>query len=285
MRIYQGETLGLVGESGCGKTTLGKTILRLYEPTSGKIFFDSRDITGLNSGGMRRLRQEMQIVFQDPYGSLNPRMRVGRIVGEGLAIHDIVPRSERRAEVRRLLETLGLREDAMDRYPHEFSGGQRQRIAIARALSVRPSFVVCDEAVSALDVSVQAQIINLLLELQEKFNLTYLFISHDLSVVEHVSDRVAVMYLGKIVELCKSEELYKNPLHPYTKALLAAVPTPSPGAKGSRIILLGDAPDPANPPSGCNFHPRCPIAIDRCRVEEPQLRDVGGGHLVACHLA
>lgn len=274
-----------MGESGCGKTTLGKTILRLYESTEGKIFFDGRDITGLNSGGMRRLRQEIQIVFQDPYGSLNPRMRVGSIVGEGLAIHGIVPRSERKAEVKRLLETVGLREDAMDRYPHEFSGGQRQRIAIARALSVRPRFVVCDEAVSALDVSVQAQIINLLLELQEKFNLTYLFISHDLSVVEYVSDRVAVMYLGKIVELCESEELYRNPLHPYTKALLTAIPIPDPEAKRDRIILPGDVPDPANPPSGCNFHPRCPIAIDRCRVEEPQLRDVGGGHLVACHLA
>lgn len=285
MTITRGETVGLVGESGCGKTTLGKTVIKLLEPTGGDIIFEDDNITKLSPSRMRPYRKKMQIVFQDPYGSLNPRMKVESIVSEGLVIHDISTPSERKGIVRELLRTVGLREDALSRYPHEFSGGQRQRIAIARALALNPEFVVCDEPISALDVSVQAQIINLFMELQEKFSLTYLFISHDLRVVRHISDRVAVMYLGKIVESAPSGELYKNPLHPYTRILISSVPVADPDKQRKMTVLKGDVPSPINPPSGCSFHPRCPIAVEKCSSVTPELRDAGGGHLVACHLA
>ncbi|HML94338.1 MAG TPA: dipeptide ABC transporter ATP-binding protein [Thermodesulfobacteriota bacterium] len=284
LTVARGETVGLVGESGCGKTTLGKTIIKLHEPTEGEIIFEDRDITNLSTSGMRPVRKRMQIVFQDPYGSLNPRMKVEDIVSEGLVIHGVSSNAERRAAVRETMRTVGLREDALSRYPHEFSGGQRQRIAIARAIALRPDFIVCDEPISALDVSVQAQIINLFIELQERFGLTYLFISHDLRVVKHISDRVAVMYLGKIIELAKSKELYDNPLHPYTKILISSVPVADPTRKREATVLKGDVPSPINPPGGCAFHPRCPIAVERCSREEPGLRDAGGGHMVACHL-
>ncbi len=284
LSIAEGQTIGLVGESGCGKTTLGKTIIKLLEPSEGKIYFENNDITNLSPSNMRPYRREMQIVFQDPYGSLNPRMKVESIVSEGLAIHNISQGQERRDMIRELLITVGLREDSLSRYPHEFSGGQRQRIAIARALALKPKFIVCDEPISALDVSVQAQIINLFIELQEKFNLTYLFISHDLRVVRHISDKVAVMYLGKIVEISPSKELYKNPLHPYTRILISSVPIADPSRKREMTVLKGDVPSPINPPSGCSFHPRCPIAVEKCNTVEPQLRDVGGEHFVSCHL-
>jgi len=286
--IKRGETLGLVGESGCGKSTVGRTILRLYKPTSGRISFDGRDISKLREGELRPLRRRMQMVFQDPFASLNPRHSVGRIVGEPLRTHGLANRREAATRVRDLLRTVGLPADAEGRYPHEFSGGQRQRIGLARALALNPDFVVADEPVSALDVSIQAQIINLLEQLQEEFDLTYLFIAHDLAVVRHISDRIAVMYLGWIVEVSSADELYANPLHPYTISLLSAVPIPDPVVERSResILLAGDLPSPANPPPACRFHTRCPyVQPTRCRDEVPPLRTLGSGHRVACHWA
>ncbi len=283
--IAPGETLGLVGESGCGKSTTGRCILRLIEPTGGQIWFEGRDVTNIDRGEFTNLCRDMQIIFQDPFASLNPRMTVGAIIGEALVIHKLFKtKQEQHDRVVQLLETVGLQPDHIRRYPHEFSGGQRQRIGIARALAVEPKLIVCDEPVSALDVSIQAQVINLLEDLQERFNLTYLFIAHDLSVVEHTSDRVAVMYLGRVVEIAKSYDLYTNPQHPYTEALLSAVPIPDPTVKRKRIMLQGDVPNPINPPSGCHFHTRCPIKQDICTKERPVLKRVSDGHQVACHL-
>jgi len=284
LMVQPGETLGVVGESGCGKSTLGRLILRLLEPTSGEVRFDGVNLQHLGAAELRHKRREMQIIFQDPYGSLNPRMRVGTIVAEGLEIHRLAAGEEKHRTVRRLLERVGLRPDAADRYPHEFSGGQRQRIGIARALAVQPRLIVADEPVSALDVSIQAQIINLLQDLQEELRLAYVFIAHDLRVVEHISHRVAIMYLGKIVELAESVELYRNPRHPYTRALLSAVPIPDPTTKRERMILPGDVPSPIHPPPGCAFHPRCPFAEQRCRLETPALVAGARGHAVACHV-
>jgi oligopeptide/dipeptide ABC transporter ATP-binding protein len=282
--VGQGETLGLVGESGCGKSTLGRCVLRLIEPTSGHIRFDGTDLSMLSAGELRRIRRQMQIIFQDPYGSLNPRMRIGAIVAEGIEIHGLARGEEKRERVLDMLRLVGLRSDAYDRYPHEFSGGQRQRICIARALAVGPRFIVADEPVSALDVSVQAQVINLMQDLQERRDLAYLFIAHDLRVVEHVSHRVAIMYLGKIVEVAPRAVLFDTPCHPYTRALLSAIPTSGGDGGTERVVLRGDVPSPMAPPRGCAFHPRCPNAEDRCRSEEPVLRFGGHGHGVACHV-
>ncbi len=286
--VKRGETLGLVGESGCGKTTTGRCILQLYKPTAGQVIFNGQDLTQLNSKNMRAMRREMQVIFQDPYSSLNPRMTAGNIIGEPLIVHGLVKgKQEYREKVADLLSNVGLNPYMADRFPHEFSGGQRQRIGVARALSVSPSFIVADEPVSALDVSIQAQIINLLEDLQERFNLTYLFIAHDLSVVRHISDRVGVMYLGHLVEMAERNEIYRNPVHPYTKALLSAVPIPDPvlDAQRERVMLSGEVPSPLNPPSGCVFHPRCPVAGDDCSRVIPELRQVETDHDAACILA
>ena len=285
LNIQPSETLGLVGESGCGKSTLGRLILRLEEPTRGDILFEGKSILGYDPGQMRALRREMQIIFQDPFSSLNPRKSVAHIVGEPLYVHGLTDRHEREDRVLKLLEVVGLKREHMRRYPHQFSGGQRQRIGVARALALNPKLIICDEAVSALDVSIRGQVINLLQDLQEEFGLTYLFISHDLSVVEHISDRVAVMYLGKLVELADSDTLYRGPLHPYSHALLSAAPVPDPKRKKKRIVLMGDVPSPIHPPPGCHFHTRCPYAKEICKEQEPVFREVKPNHFAACHFA
>ncbi len=282
--VFEGETLGLVGESGCGKTTVGRTMLRLIEPTSGSVEVNGTDVFQLKRGELKAMRRNMQIIFQDPYASLDPRMPIGDSIGEGLKIHRIGTAKERFEIVLETLKKVGLEDYHARRYPHEFSGGQRQRIGIARALALQPKFIVCDEPVSALDVSIQSQVLNILADLQDEFGLTYLVIAHNLSVVEHICERVAVMYLGKIVELAGRDELYREPLHPYTQALMSAIPIPDPTVKRKRIILEGDVPSPLNPPSGCRFHPRCPIAVDQCAVDEPVYREARPGHWVACWL-
>ena len=282
--IKKGTTMGLVGESGCGKSTTGRTILRLLDKTDGTILFNGKDVNALSKKEMRSLRPKMQIIFQDPYSSLSPRLPVGEIIGEAVREHQLVPQDKLDDYITEIMNSCGLQAYHKDRYPHEFSGGQRQRICIARALALNPEFIVCDEPVSALDVSIQAQIINLLKDLQEKFGLTYLFISHDLSVVEHISDMVGVMYLGSIVETGATEDIFNNPLHPYTKALFSAIPVPDPEAKLKRIILEGSIPSPANPPSGCKFHTRCKECMERCKTEIPAAKDMGNGHIVRCHL-
>ncbi|HBY97280.1 MAG: dipeptide ABC transporter ATP-binding protein [Ardenticatenaceae bacterium] len=282
--IKAGETLGMVGESGCGKTTVGRTILRLVPPTSGSVYYSDTNLFALTRGQMKRMRRNLQIIFQDPYSSLDPRMVIGESIAEGLIVHGVKDAHEREAIIADTLRKVGLKPEHMRRYPHEFSGGQRQRIGIARALALRPKFIVADEPVSALDVSIQSQVLNILRELQDEFELTYLFIAHNLSVVEHISDRIAVMYLGKMVELADRDELFKNPLHPYTQALMSAIPIPDPTLKRERIILEGDVPSPLRPPSGCRFHTRCPIAVDICKEVDPEFREVGAEHFVACHL-
>jgi len=283
--IREGETLGLVGESGCGKTTVGRTMLRLIEPTSGAVSYGDTDVFSLKGKALKDMRRNMQIIFQDPYASLDPRMPIGESVMEGLNVHGIGTRRERFEIMIETLKKVGLEDYHARRYPHEFSGGQRQRIGIARALALRPKFIICDEPVSALDVSIQSQVLNILRDLQKEFGLTYLFIAHNLSVVEHISDRVAVMYLGKMVELAGRDDLYREPLHPYTKALMSAIPVPDPTLKRDRIILKGDVPSPLNPPKGCRFHPRCPVAIERCSQEEPEFKEIKPDHWAACWLA
>ena len=285
--INKGETLGLVGESGCGKSTTGRTILQLYRPSSGHVYYDDKDLVEMKGEDLRKMRRKMQMIFQDPYASLNPRMTVSEIIGEPLIIHKLANKKQIQERIEHLLEIVGLDKNFGNRFPHEFSGGQRQRIGVARALSLNPDLIICDEPISALDVSIQAQVVNLLEDLQNEFNLTYLFIAHDLSMVRHISDRIAVMYLGAIVELANRYDLYHNPLHPYTQALLSAVPIPDPFVeeKRKRVVLVGDVPSPINPPSGCRFRTRCPIAKDICKEEKPELREVKSGHFVACHFA
>lgn len=283
--LFEGETLSIVGESGCGKSTTGRAILRLDEPTDGKVLYMGKNILTLNKKDMRKLRGDLQVIFQDPFASLNPRQMVKQILNEAMAIQNVVEKSKRKERMLELLGYVGLPPEALDRYPHEFSGGQRQRIGIARALAVNPKLIICDEAVSALDVSIQAQILNLLKKLQKQFKLTFLFISHDLSVVRHISDRVMVMYLGKVVEIAEKKEMFDSPLHPYTKALLSSIPVPDPTLKRDRVILKGDVPSPIDPPGGCRFHTRCPFAVEKCKQEEPPLRELVNNHFVSCHIA